>query len=296
MAYKKEDLQKIDDLAIEYYNEEDTARKKVINEKIAVLFMNNLEYIIHTGRLKKLSADAKRAEIVKDVSVTFFLKNLPKYNPYKREEGIVPFLAYFYDFVFWDSCKECKKYYKSIKGRKNTDISEMYDVGGNEIKTDTEYIEDEHDFNGKLALFVGCIVQFQTHKETNKNSKHTKSDYFRGFYTGDMVYLTRVEDYLLYLTKYEQLIRKSCSTEFLDYIFKTSVRSLSEMSTSELKLYKELKNIEKFGTTKLEKTINLPIEQNVYASFFDVSKEMISKEVKAFEKHKRDVLCKDLGA
>ena len=68
------------------------------------------------------------------------------------------------------------------------------------------------------------------------------------------------------------------------------------MSTSELKLYKELKNIEKFGTTKLEKTINLPIEQNVYASFFDVSKEMISKEVKAFEKHKRDVLCKDLGA
>jgi hypothetical protein len=42
MAYKKEDLQKIDDLAIEYYNEEDTARKKVINEKIAILFMNNL--------------------------------------------------------------------------------------------------------------------------------------------------------------------------------------------------------------------------------------------------------------
>ena len=69
MAYKKEDLQKIDDLAIEYYNEEDTARKKVINEKIAILFMNNLEYIIHTGRLKKLSADAKRAEIVKDVSI-----------------------------------------------------------------------------------------------------------------------------------------------------------------------------------------------------------------------------------
>ncbi|MBQ6935139.1 MAG: hypothetical protein IJN49_01195 [Clostridia bacterium] len=296
MAYEREDLQKIDDLAIEYYNEEDTARKLVLRERIAVLFMNNLEYIVHTGELKKLSTDAKRAEIVRDISITFFVKNLSKYNPYKKEEGIVPFMAYFYDFVFWDSCKECKKYYKGIKGRKNTDISEMYDVGGNEIKTDTEYKEDEHDFNEKLALFVGCIVQFQAHKDMTKSTNQTHFDYFQSFYTGDMVYLTKGEGFLQLLMNYEQLIQKSCSTEFLDYIYKDKVRSLSEMFSGNLKYYKELKNIGIFGKSKLEKTLNLPIEQNVYATYFDVSKVAISKKVDAFKDYKRQLLGGEIGA
>ena len=69
MAYEREDLQKIDDLAIEYYNEEDTARKKVLKEKIAVFFMNNLEYIIHGGRLKALLTDENKTELVRSASL-----------------------------------------------------------------------------------------------------------------------------------------------------------------------------------------------------------------------------------
>jgi hypothetical protein len=296
MAYKNTDLQKIDDLAMEYYNEKDDARKKVIQEKIAILFMNNLEYIIHTGRLKGLSVDSKRAEIVRDVTVTFLLKNIPKYDPYKNKEGIIPFMSYFYKFVFWKSCKGCNKYNKSNKGRNNTDISEMYNVGGNEIKTDTEYIEKGSAFNEKLALFVGCIVQFQAHRDMTKSTNQTHLNYFQSFYTGDMVYLAKGEGFLNLLMCYEQLIKKSCSTEFLDYIYKDKVRSLSEMFSGNLKYYKELKNLEMFGESKLEKRLNLPIEQNVYATFFDVSKVAVSKKMDSYKDYKQQLLGKELGA
>lgn len=295
MAYENKSLQEIDDLAIEYYNEEDTARKLVLRERIAVLFMNNLEYIVHTGELKKLSTDAKKAEIVRDVSIKFFVENLPEYNPYKKEEGIVPFMAYFYDFVFWDSYKECKKYYKSIKGCKNTDISEMYEVC-DESEGTAEYVESNQNVNEKLALFVGCIVQFQAHKDMTKSTNQTHLDYFQSFYTGDMVYLTKGEGFLQLLMNYEQLIQKSCSTEFLDYIYNDKVRTLSEMFSGKLKYYKELKNIGIFGESKLEKTLKLPIEQNVYATYFDVSKVAISKKVDAFKDYKRQLLGEEIGA
>ncbi|MBE6815661.1 MAG: hypothetical protein E7522_09505 [Ruminococcaceae bacterium] len=295
MAYEREDLQKIDDLAIEYYNEEDTARKLVLRERIAVLFMNNLEYIVHTGELKKLSTDAKRAEIVKDVSIKFFVENLSKYNPYKKEEGIVPFMAYFYSFVHGISCKELQKYYESIKIYKNRDISEMYEVC-DESEGTAVYVESNQNVNEKLALFVGCIVQFQAHKDMTKSTNQTHLDYFQSFYTGDMVYLTKGEGFLQLLMNYEQLIQKSCSTEFLDYIYKDKVRTLSEIFSGKLKYYKELKNIGIFGKSKLEKTLNLPIEQNVYATYFDVSKVAISKKVDAFKDYKRQLLGEEIGA
>jgi hypothetical protein len=111
-----------------------------------------------------------------------------------------------------------------------------------------------------------------------------------------MVYLAKGEGFLNLLMCYEQLIKKSCSTEFLDYIYKDKVRSLSEMFSGNLKYYKELKNLEMFGESKLEKRLNLPIEQNVYATFFDVSKVAVSKKMDSYKDYKRQLLGEEIGA
>jgi hypothetical protein len=62
------------------------------------------------------------------------------------------------------------------------------------------------------------------------------------------------------------------------------------MSSDALKLYKELKNLELFGKGKLEREIKVPVEQNVYASFFDVSKVAVSKKMDAYEDYKHQLL------
>ena len=290
MAYEREDLQKIDDLAIEYYNEEDTARKKVLKEKIAVFFMNNLEYIIHGGRLKALLTDENKTELVRSASLMSFAECINKYNPYNDNGETIPFMAYFYKMAYFKALGELNNEAQYSDNVGSVDISEMYDICDDEDKVVAEYIEDERNFNETLAQFVGCIVQFQAHRDMSKSTNQTHLDYYRSFYTGDMVHLTRVEDFLLSLMNYEQLIRKSCSTEFLDYIFKTETRTLSEMSSNALKLYKELKNLELFGKGKLEREIKVPVEQNVYASFFDVSKVAVSKKMDAYEDYKHQLL------
>ncbi len=304
MAYDREDLQKIDDLAIEYHNEEDTARKQVLKERIAVLFMNNLEYIIHSGKLKNLLVDKYKTDIVKSACFFAFVFCLNKYNPYHEKSGVVPYLGYFYRVAYWKAVKDLSaldNYYCDDTDEEapiiveGNDISEMYEVC-DEAESTSEYVETKQSVNEKLALFVGCIVQFQAHKDMTKSTNQTHLDYFQSFYTGDIVYLTKGEGFLKVLENYEQLIQKSCSTEFLDYIYKDEVRSLSEMFSGKLKYYKELKNIGIFGESKLEKTLNLPIEQNVYATYFDVSKVAISKKVDAFKDYKRQLLGEEIGA
>ena len=233
-----------------------------------------------------------------------FVASLKDYEPYCEESGIVPFMAFFNRAAYWKAVKDLKEldnYYCDNKDKDNpiivdgNDISEMYEVC-DESEGTAEYVESNQNVNEKLALFVGCIVQFQAHKDMTKSTNRTHLDYFQSFYTGDMVYLTKGEGFLQLLMNYEQLIQKSCSTEFLDYIYKDKVRTLSEMFSGKLKYYKELKNIGVFGESKLEKTLNLPIEQNVYATYFDVSKVAISKKVDAFKDYKRQLLGEEIGA
>lgn len=304
MAYENKSLQEIDNLAIEYCNEKDNARKQVLKERIIALFVKNIEYIIHSGKLKTLLVDKYKTDIVKSACFFAFVASLKDYEPYCEESGIVPFMAFFNRAAYWKAVKDLKEldnYYCDNKDKDNpiivdgNDISEMYEVC-DESEGTAEYVESNQNVNEKLALFVGCIVQFQAHKDMTKSTNRTHLDYFQSFYTGDMVYLTKGEGFLQLLMNYEQLIQKSCSTEFLDYIYKDKVRTLSEMFSGKLKYYKELKNIGVFGESKLEKTLNLPIEQNVYATYFDVSKVAISKKVDAFKDYKRQLLGEEIGA
>lgn len=304
MAYENKSLQEIDYLAIEYCNEEDTARKLVLKERIIALFVKNIEYIIHSGKIKTLLVDKYKTDIVKSACFFAFVASLKDYEAYRKKSGTAPFMAFFNRAAYWKAVKDLKEldnYYCDKKDKDNpiivdgNDISEMYEVC-DESEGTAEYVESNQNVNEKLALFVGCIVQFQAHKDMTKSTNQTHLDYFQSFYTGDMVYLTKGEGFLQLLMNYEQLIQKSCSTEFLDYIYKDKVRTLSEMFSGKLKYYKELKNIEIFGESKLEKTLKLPIEQNVYATYFDVSKVAISKKVDAFKDYKRQLLGEEIGA
>jgi hypothetical protein len=185
-------------------------------------------------------------------------------------------MAYFYKFAYLKASKDLKKfdsYYCDDKNKENpitldpNDISEMYEVC-DESEGPEEYAEIKQSVNEKLALFIGCLLMFQQHNDMSKRTNRTKYKYYHVFYTGDMVWAIKSEDFLSALIKYEQLIEKSCSTDFLDYIYKDKVRSLSEMALGNLKYYKELKNIKIFGETVLDDVIEVPIEQNVYATFF----------------------------
>ena len=69
---------------------------KVLKEKIAVFFMNNLEYIIHGGRLKALLTDENKTELVRSASLMSFAECINKYNPYNEKGETIPFMAYFY--------------------------------------------------------------------------------------------------------------------------------------------------------------------------------------------------------
>jgi hypothetical protein len=218
MAYKKEDLQKIDDLAIEYYNEEDTARKTVIKEKIAILFMENLEDIIGSGKLKSLLVSKSKKDIVESACLYTFLACINNYNPNFDESGIIPFMAYFYKFAYLKASKDLKKFdsYYCDDTDKDApiiidanDISEMYEVC-DESEGPEEYAEIKQSVNEKLALFIGCLLMFQQHNDMSKRTNRTKYKYYHVFYTGDMVWAIKSEDFLSALIKYEQLIEKSC--------------------------------------------------------------------------------------
>lgn len=301
-------VQELNELALRYYNCTDAQEKKRIFEKACAVFLKGLEkndIIENSKSLKKLHDIPNCAEIVKDVCTDSFLKCFQNYVPDYKNDSIIPFMAYFYKTAYFSALNQIQKEY----GRKpneetepekydawkkrfyNEDIADHYDLEDkfSDVRLISEAKEIRNEQEALIGLFFGCIMQFYSHQDMTKSKNQNALTYFKTFYSGDIINFSRSTEFLCFLHKYEQLITKSYNTDFIDYILKNQPRAIDEIVSTKPKLYSELKN-NQVPAEKLQKEIKIPLEQIIYAYFFNISKPAVTKQFDKYEKFKLETL------
>ncbi len=298
----------LNDLALRYYNCTDAQEKKRIFEKACAVFFKGLDknnIIENSKGLKKLHDIPNCAEIVEDACTDSFLKCFQNFVPNYNNDSTILFMAYFYKMAYYSALNSIEKTF----GRKpNSEVEpEKYEVWKNrfyaediddhynlkddffDVETISEAKETKNEQDSLIGLFFSCIMQFYTHQDMTKGKNQNALTYFRTFYSGDIINFSRTVDFLSFLHKYEQLITKSYNSDFIDYILKNQPRTIDEIVAASVKKYGELKD-RQIPADKLEKEIKIPLEQIIYAYFFNISKPAVTKQYDKYEKFKLETI------
>lgn len=296
----------LNDLALRYYNCTDANEKALIFEKACIVFLNpRFDIIASSKRLKNLHDILKCAEIVEDACMDTFLKCFQNYVPNYNNGSTIPFMAYFYKMAYYSALDSIEKTfgrkpdadtepekYKAWKKKLNSeDSDEHYDLkdASFDMETISEAEETKKEQEALIGLFFGCIMQFYSHQDMTKSKNQNALSYFKTFYSGDIINFSRTAYFLCFLHKYEQLITKSYNTDFIDYILKNQPRTIDEIVTASVKKYGDLKD-KPIPADKLEKEIKIPLEQIIYAYFFNISKPAVTKQFDKYEKFKFETI------
>ncbi len=304
----KKNVQELNDLALRYYNCTDAQEKKRIFEKACAVFLKGLDkndIIENSKSLKKLHDIPNCAEIVEDACTDTFLKCFQNYVPDYNNDSTILFMAYFYKMAHYSALNSIEKTfgrkpnseaepekYEIWKNRFYAeDIANHYDIkdASFDIETISEAEQTKNEQEALIGLFFGCIMQFYSHQDMTKGKNQNALTYFKTFYSGDIINFSRSTEFLCFLHKYEQLITKSYNTDFIDYILKNQPRAINEIVSAKPRLYSELNKVE-IPTDKLQKEIKIPLEQIIYAYFFNISKPAVTKQYDKYEKFKLETI------
>lgn len=298
-------VQELNDLALSYNNCNNVPDKNRTFEKACALFLKVLPDIANSKRLKRLHSTPRCSEIVEDACTDAFLKCFQNYEPNYNNDSNISFMACFYETAYYSALNQIQKEY----GRKPDeeaepekydawkksfyaeDIDDHYDLEdkSSDVKLISEAEEIRNEQDSLIGLFFGCIMQFYSHQDMTKSKNQNALTYFRTFYSGDIIAFSRTEDFLCFLHKYEQLITKSYNTDFIDYVLKNQPRTINEIVSAKPRLYSELNKAE-IPADKLPKEIKIPLEQIIYAYFFNISKPAVTKQFDKYEKFKSETI------
>lgn len=263
----------------------------------------NLNLITKRGKLNELKNTWNKnisncKEIIDSACLETFSICFTNYDPLKNDN----FMAYFYASAYYNAKNALDSTAKTlgiIQADKPKELVEnttefdekqysytyyvdySHDITDYELSSDRYELEDKYDnkerFAKLMSSFASSIIIFCEHRNTQKSSVATALKYYKTFYTGDIIHLSKIHEFIVELSRHEQKIRKSYNEDFIDYVLKDEPRSLSEIAVADLKLYKEL-NDSRVANSKIKKEIKLPIENMIYSLFFDVTKPLISKK------------------
>ena len=298
-------VQELNNLALSYYTCNNVQDKKRIFEKACAVFLNALPNITKSKSLKNLHSAPNCAGIVEDVCTDTFLECFQNYVPNYNNDSTISFMAYFYKMAYYSALDNIEKTF----GRKpNSETEpEKYDIWKKRVYAediDNHYDLKDEDFDVEaipeaeetkneqdtlIGSFFGCIMQFYNHQDMTKAKNQNALAYFKTFYSGDIINFSRTDDFLSFLHKYEQVITTSYNADFIDYILKNQPRSIAEIVYAKVKIYGELNN-NQVPADKLQKEIKIPLEQIVYAYFFNISKPAVTKQIDKYINFKKEVM------
>lgn len=297
--------EELDELALNYYDCTDTNEKARIYEKASLKFLNAFPEIMNSKNAKKLCSIPNCVQMVEDAYTYAFFECFLNYKPNYTADSFIPFMAYFYKTAYFSALAniektfgrkpnpetEPEKYDVWQKKLYTENIDDHYDLEDEsfDLETITEADETKNEQDTLISLFFGCIMQFYSHQDMTKSKNQNELTYFKTFYSGDIIGFSRTDDFLCFLHKYEQVITKSYNADFIDYILKNHPRTIDEIVSAKLKLYSEL-NDSRIPADKLQKEIKIPIEQIIYAYFFNISKPAVTKQIDKYVNFKKEVM------
>lgn len=304
-AEPKKFSQELDELALSYYNCTDTNEKARIYEKASMKFLNAFTEIVNSQNAKKLYRTPNCEQIVEDAYTFAFFECFLNYKPDYTEDSVIPFMAYFYKTAYFSALANIEKIFGRMPNSKTEpekyavwqkrlyteNIDDHYDLEdeSSDLENISEVEETKNQQDALIGLFFSCIMQFYNHQDMTKSKNQNALTYFKTFYSGDIIGFSRTADFLCFLHKYEQLITKSYNTDFIDYILKNQPRTIDEMVSANVKIYGELNN-NQVPADKLQKEIKIPLEQIIYAYFFNISKPAVTKQFDKYKKFKLETV------
>ncbi len=328
MASYTEIQNKLNELANEYVGL-DVSSENYHNEKIAILnkalkellgttnlqnddntvdgdstVNHNLRVIMRSGKLQKLKTKwggriSDCDQVIESACTMSLVQCFNTYDPAKSDSFMPYFMTIFYRNAEKDlssaaktlgidikSNEEGRSFYCNVVYTNEDDKLDIPDIATNNIED--SYLEKDK-VAPIISLLASSIIIFCEHNNIEKSTIKNILKYYKTFYTGDIINLSKDYEYLTELSKHEQKIRKSYNPNFIDYVMMGSPRSLGEINKADLKFYKDFNN-NKVPDSKLDKQIKIPIEQIIYSLFFDVSKPFISKKYNQYTEFKKDTI------